>query len=166
MIDLDNFPERLEFVFNHFELSASALADRLEVQRSSISHLLAGRNKPSLEFIAKLMEAFPELRFEWLVYGQEPKLKNAVVEQKIYTKETESVKAKEELYDQSPSLFDQMEDQNIQEEKKEEKKEEEPDKEKTLAEEPQMPQHSDSSTKVLSRIILIYADGSFETFKN
>ncbi len=164
MIDLDNFPKRLEFVFNHFELSASALADRLEVQRSSISHLLAGRNKPSLEFIVKLMEAFPELSFEWLVYGQEPKLKNTAETQKIYTEDTESDKP----YDQSPSLFDQVEDQNVKEEEKEVEleKEEKPEKEKTLAQEPQMIQHSDSSTKVLSRIILIYADGSFETFKN
>jgi hypothetical protein len=39
------------------------------VQRSSISHLISGRNKPSLEFIQKILSRFPEVNTEWLLNG-------------------------------------------------------------------------------------------------
>jgi transcriptional regulator with XRE-family HTH domain len=39
------------------------------VQRSSISHLLNGRNKPSLEFILKINDAFKEVDLQWLLFG-------------------------------------------------------------------------------------------------
>ena len=48
-------------------LSASAFADKIEVQRSSISHILSGRNKPSLEFIQKVLTAFPKVSSDWLL---------------------------------------------------------------------------------------------------
>lgn len=50
-------------------LSASAFADKIEVQRSSISHILSGRNKPSLEFIQKVLAAFPKVSSDWLLTG-------------------------------------------------------------------------------------------------
>ena len=60
---------RLEKIRIHYDLSAAALADKIKVQRSSISHLLKGRNKPSLEFVIKLVAAFPEIDIYWFLYG-------------------------------------------------------------------------------------------------
>lgn len=66
---MENFVNRLEFLLEHFELSASAFADKIGVQRSSLSHILSGRNKASLDFILKINDTFPELNLEWLIKG-------------------------------------------------------------------------------------------------
>lgn len=57
-------------IFMHFKkLNATQLAEIIDVQRSSVSHVLNGRNKPSLEFVQRLVNEFPEVSFEWLVNG-------------------------------------------------------------------------------------------------
>jgi len=69
MLDTTAFLKRLKLILMHHELSSAAFADLIQVQRSSISHLLNGRNKPSLEFIMKIDEAFSEVDLQWLLYG-------------------------------------------------------------------------------------------------
>ncbi|GHT15819.1 transcriptional regulator [Bacteroidia bacterium] len=51
-------------------LTPIQLADKLDVQRSGISHLLAGRNKPGFDFIEKVLRAFPELNPRWFILGE------------------------------------------------------------------------------------------------
>ena len=51
-------------------LSPAQFADMISVQRSSISHLISGRNKPSLEFIQKILHTFPEVNTDWLLSGK------------------------------------------------------------------------------------------------
>jgi len=55
---------------DHYGLSVSAFADEIGVQRSSISHLLNGRNRPSLDFVMKLIAAYPEVNLYWLLKGE------------------------------------------------------------------------------------------------
>ena len=52
---------------DHYGITVSAFADQIGVQRSSISHLLNGRNRPSLDFVMKLIEAYPEVDLYWLL---------------------------------------------------------------------------------------------------
>ena len=51
-------------------LSPARFAEVMGIQRSGISHLLAGRNKPSFEFIQKMMTAYPDINYEWLILGK------------------------------------------------------------------------------------------------
>nr|WP_317125517.1 helix-turn-helix transcriptional regulator [Flavobacterium piscinae] len=60
----------MEKILDYFQLSASAFADKIGVQRSSLSHLLSGRNKPSLEFVIKITEAFPEVDLYWFLFNK------------------------------------------------------------------------------------------------
>lgn len=69
MLNIDEFVKRLEIIFDYYGLTASSFADKINVQRSSISHLLSGRNKPSLDFIMKLIETFPEVDLIWILNG-------------------------------------------------------------------------------------------------
>lgn len=69
MINTDDFIKRLEAIFEFYGLSASTFADKIGVQRSSLSHLLSGRNKPSLDFILKVDEVFEEVDLYWLLNG-------------------------------------------------------------------------------------------------
>ena len=50
-------------------VNAAELADKIGVQRSSISHILSGRNLPSTQFIEKLLNTFPEIEARWLITG-------------------------------------------------------------------------------------------------
>lgn len=70
MVNSEDFIERLEEILRYYDLSASGFADRIKVQRSSISHLLSGRNKPSLEFVMKLVDTFPEVDLYWILKGE------------------------------------------------------------------------------------------------
>ena len=70
MVNTEEFIKRLERLLDYYGLSASAFADKVGVQRSSISHLLAGRNKPSLEFVMKVINTFPEVNLYWLLNGK------------------------------------------------------------------------------------------------
>lgn len=62
--------ERLKQFLTMEGLSPAKFADTMEIQRSGISHLLSGRNKPSFEFIQKILTAYPNLNPEWLILGK------------------------------------------------------------------------------------------------
>jgi|TARA_B110000259_G_scaffold43230_1_gene49921 transcriptional regulator with XRE-family HTH domain len=69
MINSEDFTNRLKKMMEHHELSASTLADKVGVQRSSISHILSGRNKPSLDFVLKVTSEFKDVDIHWLLNG-------------------------------------------------------------------------------------------------
>ncbi|MCX6283162.1 MAG: helix-turn-helix domain-containing protein [Bacteroidetes bacterium] len=58
-------------------LTSSQLADAIKVQRSGISHFVSGRNKPSMEFVLKILNYFPEVNPDWLLFGKEPVLRKS-----------------------------------------------------------------------------------------
>lgn len=70
MINKEEFAQRLLDFLEQKEMNAATLAEKLGIQRSGISHILSGRNNPSLDFVMKFVEAFPEVSFEWLIYGK------------------------------------------------------------------------------------------------
>ena len=70
MFDQQVFIARIQKIMNYYSLTASALADQLGVLRSSISHLLSERNKPSLDFVLKIINKYPEIDLYWLLYGK------------------------------------------------------------------------------------------------
>lgn len=69
MVNTDDFIKRLEIILDYHSLNASSFADKIGVQRSSMSHLLSGRNKPSLDFILKIVDIFPEVDLYWILNG-------------------------------------------------------------------------------------------------
>ena len=70
MVNSEDFGKRLQKIMDEYELNATNFADEIDVGRSSISHILSGRNKPSLEFVMKVIEAFPEVELYWLLNGK------------------------------------------------------------------------------------------------
>ena len=136
MINKGAFARRLKKLLEYHEISASALADKIGVQRSSISHLLSGRNNPSLDFVMKIQEHFPEISFEWLIKGK-GKL-GAVSETSI-----------------PPTLFDQdiASPKTVVADKK-------------TIEKQNIPNIvSNNLDKAVSKIVFFYKDGSFEIYQ-
>lgn len=70
MVNNEEFSKRLQKVIGYYGESASSFAEKIGVQRSSISHILSGRNRPSLEFVMKVLAAFPEVHLYWLLNGK------------------------------------------------------------------------------------------------
>jgi transcriptional regulator with XRE-family HTH domain len=69
MVDSAKFAARLQQIIDIKELNASSFAEKIGVGRSSISHILSGRNKPSLDFVLNIIEQFKDVDLYWLLYG-------------------------------------------------------------------------------------------------
>ena len=67
---MDEVTKRIGLVINHFRLTKTEFADRLELNRSVVSHLFNGRNNPSLPLIKKLLEEFKDVNPTWLLHGE------------------------------------------------------------------------------------------------
>ncbi len=63
--------DRIQKILTNSGLSASEFSKRLDIQRSRLSHILSGRNNPSLEIITKINNNFPDYTLEWLIKGDE-----------------------------------------------------------------------------------------------
>ena len=66
-MNLDIFIRRLIEIMDNHQLNAAAFAEKIGVQRSSVSHILSKRNKPSLDFILKIHNTFDEVTLDWLL---------------------------------------------------------------------------------------------------
>ena len=64
--------DRLAHIIRAKNLTATQFAEMMQIQPSNVSHLLSGRNKPSLDFLMKLKEIFPEYSFDWIILGKKP----------------------------------------------------------------------------------------------
>ena len=62
--------ERVILILKTQDMTSSQFADEIGVQRSSISHILSGRNNASLEFVTKILKRFPDLNSDWLIFGK------------------------------------------------------------------------------------------------
>ena len=82
--------ERLLLVLKMHTLTPSAFADKIGVQRSNVSHVLSGRNKPSLDFLEKILIHFPRVNAHWLITGE-------IVEGKQDLTATQLIENQEEL---------------------------------------------------------------------
>ena len=71
-MDYTDIKDRIAHIIRAKNLTAADFAMRLGIQPSNVSHLLAGRNNPSLDFVKKLKETFPEYNLDWIVFGKGP----------------------------------------------------------------------------------------------
>lgn len=69
---MEEIKDRLAHILRAKNLTASQFAELMKIQASNVSHLLNGRNKPSLDFLMKLKEVFPEYSFDWIILGKKP----------------------------------------------------------------------------------------------
>ncbi len=55
---------------DHYQMKPAQFSDAIGMQRSALSHVLSGRNKPSLDFVLRIKKRFPEIRLDWLLLGK------------------------------------------------------------------------------------------------
>ena len=68
---MEDFTKKLKLLLENEGLTASKFAEKIGVQRSSVSHVLSKRNKPSLDFIIKVSKTFEDISLDWLINGND-----------------------------------------------------------------------------------------------
>lgn len=131
---MENFKDRLEHILRSKNLTATQFANLMKIQPSNVSHLLNGRNKPSVDFLTKLKEIFPEYSFDWIIMGRKPITIN----------------------DPTPSIIDN------QEEKSEEKKEKNIIEFDDIDEKIEGNKPITNENKEVEKILLIYSDKTYD----
>ena len=132
--------DRIAHIIRAKNLTAAEFAMKLGIQPSNISHLLAGRNNPSLDFVKKLKETFPEYNLEWIIFGKGSiTVSEPFVESVPIIRETKPV-SQEELNDKNIEL--ELDDLPLDVKQK--------------AESPSTP------NVVLKKIVMVYSDNTFE----
>lgn len=171
---MESLNQRIAKIIEYSGLTSSEFADSVEVQRSSISHITSGRNKPSLEFIIKLKNRFSELNWDWLIYGEGEMLKTA---------EEPEEKKPEPSTASLPDLFALIDDDNFGITEREDKVQKqiprelpipEPITEKNILSDSQplekkkseIPaETSDNQQNKIKRIVIFFENGKFESFE-
>ena len=126
------------------QLSPAKFADILGIQRSGLSHILSGRNKPGYEFISKLLLKFLTVSVEWLITGKGKMYKQELVqEQHIDRKNENSRDLFSSQIDEPQKVENQLRENSIKIENKPEIR----------------------KNRVLMKIIMIYDDMTFEEIK-
>ncbi len=139
MVNSKEFVKRLEKILDYYNLSATAFAEEIAFNRSTISHLLSGRNKPSLEFVMKLLQKFPEVEMNWLLLG-----KGTFPSTSENKSTTVSSKEKTGTEAEKPlDLFSEV--KNVSSKKQ--------------------PQ-TNQTTIEIEKIVIFYTDGSFKAYEN
>ena len=151
MVNIDDFIKRLEIILDYYNLSASAFADKISVQRSSLSHLLSGRNKPSLDFIIKVIEVFPEVDLYWILNGKGtfPKSENTSNHfEEVKSDSIETPFIQTEL--ESPDLFSATASKNFEKE----------------IQPTEINHHTPTANTsgTIERIVIFYKDGTFKNY--
>lgn len=137
--------ERLNQIIEQKGLTATKFAALIGVNASTISHILAGRNKPGFDIIYNIAKTFPDIDLGWLITGNgSMSISSSFKESRILPKE--------------PTLFeiDQPEERTDSISQEKEKKLEAEIIGKAIAKSP---------TKKIKRIILFFDDGSFEDYE-
>jgi transcriptional regulator with XRE-family HTH domain len=99
MVNSSDFGNRLQKILDFYNISATELSNQISFNRSTISHLLSGRNKPSLDFVMKLLQKFPEVELYWLLNGKGsfPSVKNTPSSVQTLSKKTPPTEKEDHL---------------------------------------------------------------------
>ena len=153
MVNIDDFVKRLEIILDYYSLNASSFADKIGVQRSSMSHLLSGRNKPSLDFVLKILDVFPDVDLYWILNGKgsfpknEEEIVNSKTENNVETeKPSAPISPNENLI--SKDLFSEM------------NKTEFPEKRMAQDKNPNL----NSEEGEIEKIVFFYKNGTFKVY--
>lgn len=136
MINSKDFTKRLEKIMSHYDITATALAEKIEFNRSSISHLISGRNKPSLEFVMKILKNFDAVSWEWLVFGK-GHFPSRTEEPRDKTKSTMASDGNDAIH--TPDLFSQKP--------------------------ASFPIEQGQSEQTIERIVVFYTNGTFKNYE-
>ena len=139
--------DRIKKIIESENISYSKFADIIGIQRSGVSHILSGRNNPSLEVVQKILESFDYINTDWLLFG----------------------KGEMKKYDKQVNIFDEVPDNQVITEEKSDteeinlKSEEKPENDKEDDHLIDSPDVKIKSNKI-ERIIIFFNNDKFKEY--
>ncbi|SHG40233.1 Helix-turn-helix [Flavobacterium micromati] len=155
MVNTEDFIKRLEIILDYYNLNASSFADKIGVQRSSLSHLLSGRNKPSLDFILKILDVFPDVDLYWIINGKGTFPKSAENQQMDFTGKDEQQKATPIIKNKEISVADLFSENQKQI----------PGNQPTTQKPHNLNAFQDHEDDAIDKIVIFYKDGTFKSYR-
>ena len=152
---------RIVELMSHFKVTALELANNIGVQPSSVSHILSGRNKPSLDFVNKLLDKYPQVNFDWLVNGRGNMLKSSGEEESGLNLFS-FAGASEDLSSSEEEKAEQIAEHNPQKQPTRSRKSKAKES-LSVSQNDYLPPNQ-SQSKQISRIMVFYTDNTFEEF--
>ena len=147
---------RIKQIIDKENLSSTQFASEIGVQRSALSHVLSGRNNPSLDFMMKIKTRYPDINLDWLLLGKGKM--TGTVEKKVTIPATETKKgSKEEESKEISFRVKQDEIDEVIESKHLKEKSVAPEKERDTVKD-----LKDVDAPV--KIILLYSDDTYKTY--
>lgn len=95
--------EKLLNLMKSEQLTASKLAELLDIQPSGISHILSGRNKPSFDLVQKILRRFPRVNPDWLLLDKDEMYRTIDIEPQPATSQSISTEELDDTMQQSPA---------------------------------------------------------------
>ena len=141
--------EKIEFLLKNKGLTPTSFARMLDVQASGISHILSGRNKPSFDLVVKILRAFPDVNPDWLLLNDEQPFRS-----EVGLPTTTTLENREQSPMESQLSFDAAQNSLLSESLPQQKNEELP-----------IFVSSKNRGKSVERIIVLYADHSFDSYE-
>jgi transcriptional regulator with XRE-family HTH domain len=147
---------RIKQIIDKEKLSPTQFASEIGVQRSALSHVLSGRNNPSLDFMMKIKTRYPEINLDWLLLGKGKMTgsieKKETLHPKTPKKETKTEKSNEIQFKVKQDELDQVVKSKIDTKKEKLPGEEELIRREAVDDDP-------------VQILLFYPDDTYKTYK-
>lgn len=163
--------DRLLKLLDTEQLSSSRFADVIGVQRSSVSHIISGRNKPSFDFLQKTLKAFPMLNADWLLLGKGSMYQGdataaggtlfSSISGETTSPSREDVDTEKEIVDHPHVLTPGELSASVKSEDRAENNVSEEATEQTTG---PIPQEHEKKGRLVSKIIVLYTDNSFDAY--
>jgi transcriptional regulator with XRE-family HTH domain len=144
--------DRIRQIMENENLTSAKFADRLQINRANISHILNGRNNPSLDVVTKILSGMPYINTEWLINGSGQMYKDGF--------DIDSIPKEHDLFNQSPTITSKEKEPAIKPEEVEINK---PEKGSQIADSKIIDVQKNYDKKI-TQIIIYYNDNTFETF--
>ncbi|MCV6629145.1 MAG: helix-turn-helix domain-containing protein [Flavobacteriaceae bacterium] len=162
---------RIKQIQDHYQLSAASFADSIRVQRSSISHIVSGRNKPSLDFVLKIIDHYPEVDISWLLRGEgtfPKKTANTNEEPDLFNTAStyENIEAASISKNETSTLDKVIQKTGIKPPNELYTSTKNKEDSRLPLSETTKPSTIANTKKQISRVIIFYTDGSFENFES
>ena len=82
--------ERINLLLKAKNITARQFAEEIGIQPSGMSHIMSGRNKPSLDFVMRVLNRYPEIDTNWLLFGKGEMYKSANTQEPVQNSGTET----------------------------------------------------------------------------
>ncbi|HNX55437.1 MAG TPA: helix-turn-helix transcriptional regulator [Prolixibacteraceae bacterium] len=158
--------ERIKKFMDYKGLSPSELADSIGVQRSNVTHVLKNRNKPSFQFIEKMLQVYPELNAKWLLLGVGTMLENSSKNKTLFDQLTETSTSGQQVLAEANKEKDTTLESNVELNKIVEPKEAKSNAPVAEKKEPDnnIKDQFFSSEKPIERLIIFFKDQTFKVY--